>query len=109
MNFNVIATPRFIRELKRLVKKYPSLKTEYISLIKALESTPSMGVPIGNDCYKIRLSVASKGKGKSGSVRIITYLYTIRESVFLLSIYNKGEQDDIDNKELLKRLKRLDQ
>jgi len=108
MNFNVIATPGFIRELKRLAKKYPSLKTEYVSLINDLESNPSMGVSIGNDCYKIRLSVASKGKGKSGSVRVITYLYTIKESVFLLSVYNKGEQDDIDDKELLRRLKRLE-
>jgi mRNA-degrading endonuclease RelE of RelBE toxin-antitoxin system len=107
MSFNVIATPRFKRELKRLSKKYSSLKNEYAALVENLEMHPDTGIPIGNDCYKIRLAIASKGKGKSGSARIITYLYVSDRSVFLLSIYNKGEQDDIANKALWAMIKNL--
>ena len=107
MSFEIIATPRFKRELKRLAKKYPSLKNEYVSLVEALSMKPATGTPIGNDCYKIRLAIGSKGKGKSGSARVITYLYTTGQSVFLLSIYDKGEQDSITDKELLVLLKNL--
>src|ERR1700759_3958985 len=102
MSYDVIATPRFSRELKRLAKKYPSLKDEYFSLVETLETHPNTGIPIGRHCYKIRLSIASKGKGKSGSSRIITNVYVENNIVFLLSIYNKGEQDDIHDNEILK-------
>lgn len=107
MSFNIIATPRFKRELKRLSKKYPSLKDEYIVLLEDLELEPGMGIPLGNDCYKIRLGIASKGKGKSGGARVITYLYFSDKTVFLLAIYDKGEQDNIVDKELLAILKNL--
>ncbi len=52
MSYNITATPRFKRELKRLAKKYPYLKNEYIALIQDLEENPSLGTPIGNDCFK---------------------------------------------------------
>jgi hypothetical protein len=35
------------------------------------------------------------GKGKSGGVRIIYYLWTADEEVYLLSVYAKGEQADM--------------
>jgi len=72
-----------------------------------LEHQPNIGTPIGSDCYKIRLAIASKGKGKSGSARIITYLYVVGKIVFLLSIYNKGEQDTITDSELQAMLKNI--
>lgn len=59
MNYNVIATQHFEKELKRLVKKYPSLKTEFSTLILQLEQSPKKGINIGNNCYKIRLAIAS--------------------------------------------------
>jgi mRNA-degrading endonuclease RelE of RelBE toxin-antitoxin system len=107
MSFNIIATPRFKRELKRLSKKYPSLKSEYIVLLEELEKAPSIGTSIGNDCYKIRLAIESKGKGKSGGARVITYLYVAGKTIFLLSIYNKGEQDDIADIDLLAMVRNL--
>ena len=58
---------------KRRVKKIPSLKIEIARLIADLQENPSTGTALGNDCYKIRLAIASKGKGKSGGARIITY------------------------------------
>ena len=66
MSYNVITLPPFERQVKRLLKKYPSLKSELRELIASLKEHPDQGAPLGNNCYKIRISIASKGKGKSG-------------------------------------------
>jgi hypothetical protein len=105
MSFDVIAIKNFSREAKRLVKKYPSLKKELAELFDSLENNPSQGKSIGNDCYKIRLSIASKGKGKSGGARVITHLFVKGNTVFVLSIYDKSEQLDITDAEVLELLK----
>lgn len=107
MAYKVIATPVFKREIKRLAKKYHSLKNEYAELLDGLEENPKKGTPLGNDCYKIRLSIASKGKGKSGGARVITNIAIVDETVYLLSIFDKSEQEDISDKELKELLKQL--
>jgi hypothetical protein len=86
--------------LKRLAKKFPSLKAEYTALIEDLEDNPQRGIPLGNNCFKIRLAIASKGRGKLSGARIITHLYIENDIVFLLAIYDKSEQIDISDKEL---------
>ena len=91
------------------MKRYPSLKTELSSLIKSLRETPNQGTPLGENCYKVRLSIASKTKGKSGGARVITHLYISASTVFLLAIYDKGEQVNISDKvikDLLKLISR---
>jgi hypothetical protein len=100
MNFNVIATEPFERKLKRLAKKYKSLATDLSFVVSQLEIDPTLGTPIGKDCFKIRIAIASKGKGKSGGARIITYLRIINKTVFLMDIYDKTEQANISEKEL---------
>ncbi len=105
MSYNVELTDNFKKEAKRLIKKYPSLKAEIAALGEQLADNPSMGTPLGDDVYKIRISVASKQKGKSGGARIISFVKVIAETVFLLSIYSKGENDTITNKEIEELLK----
>lgn len=98
MNFSVIPSDKFKREAKRLVKKFPSLKQELADLNAVLEKTPETGTHLGNDTYKIRLAIKSKGKGKSGGARVITYALTDNNEVYLLTIYDKSEFDSIDDK-----------
>lgn len=116
MSYSIIPTHRFEKELKRLAKKFPSLKNEFAELIAVITANPKTGTFIGNNCYKIRLAIGSKGKGKSGGARVITYLYiesdsfvntnknkSIREqtkTVYLLTIYDKGEKEDLKPNEL---------
>jgi mRNA-degrading endonuclease RelE of RelBE toxin-antitoxin system len=100
MSFKVQNTERFAKELKRLIKKFPSLKSEFIDLVFSLEKNPIQGTSIGNGFYKIRLSIASKGKGKSGGAKVITYVKIIDEIVYLATIYDKSEKDDIEKSEL---------
>lgn len=76
-------------------------------MIEQLILSPKFGTHIGNDCYKIRLSIASKVKGKSGGARVVTYVVVEETAVFLLTIYDKSEQNNITDKELLDLLKTL--
>ncbi len=100
MSYKIIPTHRFEKELKRLAKKYPSLKIEFAELISELSTNPEIGIFLGNNCYKIRLAIGSKGKGKSGGARVITYLYIETDSVYLLTIYDKSEKVDLKSNEL---------
>jgi mRNA-degrading endonuclease RelE of RelBE toxin-antitoxin system len=103
----VIISKYFSRESKRLYKKHSSLALEVVKLIQSLPSDPFQGTPIGKDCYKIRLKIASKNTGKSGGARVITHVFVAGDTITLLSIYDKSEQDDIPETEILKRLKGL--
>jgi mRNA-degrading endonuclease RelE of RelBE toxin-antitoxin system len=107
MSYKVELFPQFIKESKRLAKKYISLKSELKLLFKELEERPDLGIPLGNNVYKIRLAIASKGKGKRGGARIITYSKIDDETVLLLSIYNKGEKNTISDEEIQKLLVKL--
>ncbi|MFY0605941.1 MAG: hypothetical protein JXR10_04445 [Cyclobacteriaceae bacterium] len=104
MNFEIVYTDNFAKEVKRLAKKYRSLKSDLSDLIESLEEKPNQGVPIGNDCYKIRMSIKSKGKGKSGGAGIITHIYIDGATVFLLSIYDKVTISDKELNAILKHL-----
>lgn len=98
MSFNVIPSDKFKREAKRLIKKFPSLKQELADLNAVLLVHPATGTSLGNDTYKIRLAIKSKGKGKSSGGRIITYVVTEDQEVYLLTIYDKSEFDTLDDK-----------
>jgi hypothetical protein len=64
-----------------------------------------LGTPLGSNCYKIRLAIKSKGKGKSGGARVITYVITEKEEVILLAIYDKQVKSDLKANELNELLK----
>lgn len=108
MSYNVLVTAFFERELKALAKKHRSLKNDLAALIEQLEQEPTTGTELGNNCYKIRLAITSKGKGKSGGARIITYVRITGNTVYLLSIYDKSEMDNIADNIIKERLKRLE-
>ena len=107
MSYRVLPTPPFTAKLGRLAKKYPSLANEMRELGNRLATIPTEGQPLGRNCYKIRIAIKSKGKGKSGGARIITYVHVRNAIVYLLSIYDKSEDDTITDAELTKLLKLL--
>jgi mRNA-degrading endonuclease RelE of RelBE toxin-antitoxin system len=107
MSFDVVPIPEFVKELKRLSKKYRSLKAELDLVGDVLADHPHTGVAIGNGCYKIRIAIKSKGGGKSGGARVITCVVAVRAEVYLLSIYDKSEQATLSDKRLKELLKRI--
>ncbi|OGX92186.1 type II toxin-antitoxin system RelE/ParE family toxin [Hymenobacter coccineus] len=91
----------FDRQAKRLARKHSSLSNDLGQLVAALRIDPTQGTSLGHGCYKIRLRIASKDKGKSGGVRVITCVVSVAAEVYLLSIYDKSEQASISDAELL--------
>ena len=100
MPYSIIPTQQFKKEAKRLIKKYPSLREELRALGELLAQHPETGTPMGHQLFKIRLAVRSKGKGKSGGTRVITYVLLAQSTVYLLTLYDKSEFDSIDDKTL---------
>ncbi len=107
MKYLVDTIAPFDRLFKRLCKKYPSLKSEIQELAEELSENPVTGISMGGNCYKVRLAIKSKGKGKSGGARVITYVYVTKSTVYLLTIYDKSEREDISDKELKELLKEI--
>ena len=73
-------------------------------LNKQLLSNPVQGTPLGKNAHKIRLAVRSKGKGKSGGYRVITYLVNqSNQDIFInmLTLYDKSEEGSITKQHLL--------
>jgi len=102
MSSKVVVTPNFQREAKKLKKKYHSLKKELNELVESLEKDPVQGTLISENVYKIRLSIKSKGKGKSGGARVITYFHIEKtedneQVVYLISIYDKSDYENISD------------
>jgi len=105
MNFLIKITRHFEIEAKPLIKKYPSLKKDIAALIGELEGNPKLGKPLGHGLYKIRISIGSKSRGKSGGARVISYVIQQNEVVHLISIYDKAEYDTASTETLMKILK----
>ena len=109
MIVTVRITKTFRIAAKPLLKKYHSLSKDLLLLEQELISSPRTGTPLGQDVYKIRLKITSKGKGKSGGARVISFVETIvvnttgpaKEcTVNLLTIYDKTDVDNISDKEI---------
>lgn len=108
MNYKIVSTLYFDKELKKLAKKYPSIKEDAAKLAKELKENPVKGINLGNNCYKVRMSIKSKGRGKSAGGRVITHVRVLGESVHLLTIYDKSDQSTISIEEINERLKNLE-
>jgi hypothetical protein len=104
MSYNVIPTPDFKKLFKKLAKKYPSLKADLQQLIDTLTEEPTTGTNLGHNLYKIRMAISSKGKGKSGGARVITFMVTDDMEVYLVHIYDKSQLDNLTKDQILQLL-----
>ena len=111
MNYKIKALPDFVRTLKRLGKKYHSIKQDYAKLLEELYANPQAGIDLGGGLRKVRMAIGSKGRGKSHGARVITFTVVgaIEESeINLLTIYDKAERESISQKEIEALLKEAD-
>jgi hypothetical protein len=108
MSFAIVTTDDFVKEIKRLAKKYRSIPNDLETLKSALVENPQIGDDLGGNTRKVRMAIVSKNKGKRGGARVITYLFLVNEEsgkIYLLTIYDKGEQNSISEK-AIEHLKR---
>ena len=104
MSYNLLTTPEFEKEAKRISKKYPSLKNDLKILFSSLIENPIQGFSLGNHFYKLRLAISGKKSGKSGGARIITFIRVLDEEIILVSIYDKSVKENITKEEIKGRL-----
>lgn len=101
MNVTIDFLPEFERRAKALAKKYKSFPADYDAFLDELEKNPFGGDPLGHNIYKNRMAIASKGKGKSGGARVITYNVQQQTTddvlITLMSIYDKSEIDNVSD------------
>ena len=103
MNYNIETTASFNKEAKRLSKHYTSFKKDYEVLLDELSNNPQQGTDLGHKLRKIRMKITSKGKGKSGGARVISFTVIVSEEeavLKLLFIYDKSERANITDKEI---------
>lgn len=95
MSYNVIVTSKFTRQIKQLAKKYKRIKEDFTGCVEQLTANPFAGTELGRGFYKLRLKSSDKSRGKSGGFRVIYYVITGDEELYLLTIYSKSEIESI--------------
>lgn len=103
MNCNIRPSDTFLKEFKRLHKRYKSLKDDVDGLVASLKDRPDQGADLGGGVHKVRMRIASKGKGKSGGARVITLNVLVSRTdrdVWLLTMYDKSECESISDSEI---------
>jgi len=98
---SIVYSEEFRRNVKRLAKKYPSMANDLLDLKKDLKLSPFQGTDLGGGKRKVRMAIASKGKGKSGGARVITFSLDKesdeRITITLLTIYDKSEISNLSD------------
>jgi len=103
MNYRIEVSATFKKNIKHLGKRYPSIVDDYAHLLEELEANPNLGTDLGGGLRKIRMAIASKGRGKSGGARVITFsvIISVEETeINLLTIYDKSERESISRAEI---------
>lgn len=110
MSYKIIPTPVFQRDVKYLKKKYRHIGSDLEKLNSFLIDNPAYGdavTGLEGRVFKARLASSDMGKGKSGSFRIIYYLRSLDNTIYLLTIYAKAYREDIDPAEIKILLKKI--
>lgn len=94
----------FLKEAKKLSKKFKLLKSDLKQAVDEIESKNEFGVYLGYNLYKKRVQNSSIPTGKSGGFRIIIY-QQIEDDIVLISIYSKTNKDSLSDDELKTILK----
>ena len=102
----------FERGAKALRKKYPSFEDDFDTFLNELEANPYGGESLGQHTYKNRMAIASKGKGKSGGARVITYNIQKQNEdeilITLMTIYDKSDIENVSDTYLRNLVQQID-
>ena len=94
----------FLKEAKKLAKKYKPLKTHLQNALKEIESSTELGTALGYNLFKKKVPNSSIPTGKSGGFRLIIY-QRVEDKIVLVSIYSKTKKDSLSDEELRALLK----
>lgn len=103
---NIEYSDSFLKEAKKLSKKYKYLKSDLKQAVEGIETNYDFGVYLGFNLFKKRLKNSSIPTGKSGGFRIIIYKQ-LKDKIILIAIYSKTEKENLSDEELIELLKKL--
>jgi mRNA-degrading endonuclease RelE of RelBE toxin-antitoxin system len=98
MSFEIQTTSYFDSEAKRLAKRHHSFVDDLQDFRDSILKNPYQGTELSPGIRKVRLTIGSKGRGKSGGARVITFTYLVDEKdgvVILLLLYDKADASNI--------------
>ena len=101
MSYEIKPSVTFLVEAKKLKKRYRSFEDDLDDFKKSLQDNPFQGAELCPGIRKIRMPIASKGRGKSGGARVITANAIIAEHegrIALITIYDKADHATVDVK-----------
>lgn len=111
MKYEILVSSYFKAEVKRLAKRYESFADDLESLEKSLLKNPLQGTELSPGIRKIRMSIKSKSKGRSGGARVITFTYSNTEEIgkiVLLLLYDKSDSSGVNVSIVKKIVKELE-
>ena len=111
MSYEISPHKTFLVEAKKLKKRYRSFNDDLEDFKASLQDNPFQGAELCPGIRKIRMPIASKGRGKSGSARVITANAIIAEHegrIALLTIYDKQDADTVKLNVIKKMARELD-
>ena len=101
MKYKVERTDKFTKSFKKLAKRYQKIAIDYAKLIDILEKDNHNAVEVAENIYKIRLQNTSNPQGKSSGFRVIYFLKTDADTIYLLDIFSKNKMKNIKKHTLI--------
>ncbi len=100
-SLSIIPFKTFVKDVKKLKKKYKNILDDIEEFKKVIEDNPTIGASLGHGIYKVRVKNSSKSQGKSSGYRVITCFFDKNNTVYLVKMYDKSEIESIKTSKLL--------
>lgn len=100
MGCKVYVTIRFRKEAEKIIRVYPFFKEDIDRLIDSLSLSPNQGDHLGQGIFKIRIPISGKAARKSYGARTIHTVFSAKEEVYLITVYDKSSKKDLESSEL---------
>lgn len=97
--YQYLISDYFKRQIKKYLKKYPSLIDDIIETLKRFDKKTSAS--LGAHTYKVRFAARNLSKGKSGSFRLIIFVIEFDKIITPLVLYFKGDESTVSRKEIM--------
>lgn len=90
-SYKIFPTEEFLKDAKKLLKKYPNIKDDFLNLARALKKNPHPEEDLGGGFHKVRMDIADKVKGKSGCARVLVQVFDKERKIAVLRAIDKGD------------------
>jgi len=103
MPYHFLFTEWFDRNLKFLHKHNPALRADFEAFLRDFDAQTHPVIPGTGGARKARMK--AKTRGKRGGYRVIYYFVTPNQDVWLITIYDKVQQENFSAADTTRVLK----